>query len=137
MRKLALAGMLLLVFQVPGQGQTITFALQPSDTRVFKTESFSVFSDDFNGRTLNGQTLSLDLLLDGDNLARVFSQQMGLSLTVFTDAGTFPGFAGQETVAAVIGSTGELLSPLQKTGRAMSDTGSFSAGLPFLCFHLS
>jgi len=72
MKKLSLVGLLLFTFQLPGYGETITFDLQPSDTLVFKTGRFSVFSNDLNGRTLNGQALSLDLLLNGENVAKLF-----------------------------------------------------------------
>ena len=79
---------------------------------------------------LAGQSLSLDLLLSNDVLARLFlpdPSTFGIELIIHTNAGTFPGFAGP--------TTGYLLDPsgdpfgAQVAGRSAGDDGTVAMGL--------
>ena len=91
---------------------------------------FEALTND-HGIVLKGQNLSLDLVLSNDVLARLFLSDpttFGIGLTINTNAGTFPGFAGP-TTGFLLGPSGNQLDSSQVAGRADSSDGSFSMGL--------
>jgi hypothetical protein len=79
-----------------------------------------LFSSGLNGTVLAGQSLSLDLVLSNDVLARLFLADpggFGLGLTFVTNAATFPGFAGP-TTGFLLDSSGNQFGDTQVAGRA-------------------
>ena len=128
MKRLFLLALLLLL-PLSAHAATITFTVNPGDIGVKKVGSFGVFSGDLNGTTLAGQTLSLDLVFGGDVLARFYEPfPLHVSLTVFTNAGGFPGFSGAATSGYLLNPDGTQKTAEQLAGRSMSE-GSFSSGL--------
>jgi len=81
---------------------TVQFTVAPANigTPIQGPVDFDLFSSGLNGTVLAGQSLSLDLVLDNDVLARLFLVDPGtfaIGLNLHTNAGIFPGFAGPTT----------------------------------------
>jgi hypothetical protein len=92
---------------------------------------FDLFSAGLNGTVLSGQGLSLDLVLDKNVLARLFLLDPGtfaIGLNIYTNAGTFPGFAGP-TTGYLLDANGNQFGGTQDAGRGASDDGTFGIGL--------
>src|SRR5262249_49124887 len=83
------------------RSDTLHFSVDPANTGVvFRNGDIDLFSSDLNGTAVTGQSLSFDLVFNDDLLARLFltdPQAFGIGLTIYTNAGTFPGFAGPTT----------------------------------------
>jgi len=130
----AAVGVLLTLLFFPALASATTVSFTPSPAAIgvpFQNTNVDLFSTGLNGMTLSGQSLSLDLVLTNDLLARIQlinPGQLGIALTVFTNAGTDPGFAGP-TTGFLLNPSGGQLGPTQDAGRAMSSDGSFSMGL--------
>jgi hypothetical protein len=93
--------------------------------------NIDLFSSDLNGTVLAGQSLSLDLLLSNDVLARLFLPDpgtFGIGLTIYTNAGTFPGFTGP-TTGYLLDPQGNQFGGTQVAGRAAGDDGTLDVGL--------
>jgi hypothetical protein len=83
---------------------TVQFTVDPANTGIVYTGANTPFIDLFsaglNGTVLTGQSLPLDLMFSHQVLARLFLNDpgaFGVELIVYTNAGTFPGFAGPTT----------------------------------------
>lgn len=111
---------------------TVSFTPSPANIGVpFQNTTVSLFSTGLNGMTLSGQSLSLDLVLGNSLLGRIQAINpgtLGIALTVFTNAGVDPGFAGVTTGHLLNPGGGQLGTP-QTAGRASSSDGSFTMGL--------
>ena len=111
---------------------TVQFTVEPANIgTVIQAPFVDLFSSGLNGTVLSGQSLSLDLVLSNDVLARLFLSDpttFGIGLTIDTNAGTFPGFAGP-TAGFLLDPSGNQLGSSQVAGRADSSDGSFSMGL--------
>jgi hypothetical protein len=122
----------LILFAQPANATTVTFTPSPGNILVpFQNTNVDLFSTGLNGMTLSGQALSLDLDLAGDLLARiqmVTPTQLGITLTVFTNAAMNPGFAGT-TTGFLLNPAGSQLGDSQEAGRSQGSDGSFSMGL--------
>jgi len=130
----AAAGVLFtfMLFPTLAAATTVSFTPSPANIGVpFQNTNVDLFSTGLNGMTLSGQSLSLDLLLTNDLLARIQllnPGQLGIVLTVFTNAGMDPGFAGTTTGFLLNPGGGQLGSP-QNAGRDQGSNGTFSMGL--------
>ena len=81
---------------------TIDFTVDPANTGILYQGPtvVSLSSSGLDGTVLAGQSLSLDLVLTDEVLARISvpdPSAFGTLLIVFTDAPTYPGFAGSTT----------------------------------------
>ena len=123
---------ILIISPAIGWCDTVQFTVEPANIgTVIQAPFVDVFSSGLNGIVLKGQNLSLDLVLSNDVLARLFlsdSTTFGIGLTIDTNAGTFPGFAGP-TTGFLLAPSGNQLDSSQVAGRADSSDGSFSMGL--------
>ena len=75
--------------------------------------------------------MSLDLVLTNDLIARIqltTPEDLGVTLTVFTSAGTEPGFSGP-TTGFLINPGGNPWSAPQDAGRSQGSNGTFTMGL--------
>ncbi|HZI50193.1 MAG TPA: hypothetical protein VFE29_00090, partial [Terriglobia bacterium] len=121
-----------ILFAQPAAATTISFTPAPANIGVlFSNTDVDVFSTGLNGMTLSGQSLSLDLVLTNDLLARIQllePEALGVGLTVFTNAASFPGFAGT-TTGFLLNPSGLQAGPAQEAGRTQGSDGSFSTGL--------
>ena len=121
----------LLCASLAAQADTIEFPT-PSFT-VNQNETLSIFSSGLNGIGFNGQSESLDLLLNGAS-ARLDVENaavLEVGLEIYTNAGTFPGFLSAATSGYLIDTDGVHLSPAGGIGRADGSDGSTEAGLFF------
>jgi PEP-CTERM motif len=112
---------------------TVQFTVAPVNigTLIQGPVDFDLFSSGLNGTVLAGQSLSLDLVLDSDVLARLFLVDpgtFGIGLDIHTNAGTFPGFAGP-TTGYLLDPNGNQFGGTQVAGRAAGDDGTFDVGL--------
>ena len=112
---------------------TVQFTVAPANigTPIQGPVDFDLFSSGLNGTVLAGQSLSLDLVLDNDVLARLFLLDpgtFGIGLDIHTNAGTFPGFAGPST-GYLLDANGNQFGGTQVAGRGASDDGTFFMGL--------
>jgi hypothetical protein len=115
----------------PAGATTVNFAVDPALIGVVGSSDVDLSSSDLNGIVLQGQTLSLDLVLTDAVLARLFllaTDQLGVLLNVHTNAGTFPGNAGP-TTGFLLNPDGTPLHAPIIAGRGQSDDGTFSMGL--------
>jgi hypothetical protein len=132
MTKLTAAVVLVMVTLLtgPAGATTVNFAVDPALIGVVGSSDVDLFSPNLNGIVLQGQTLSLDLVLTDAVLARLFltTDQLGVLLNVHTNAGTFPGNAGP-TTGFLLNPHGTPLHAPIIAGRAQSDHGTFSTGL--------
>jgi len=121
-----------ILFAQPAAATTISFTPSPANIGVlFSNTEVDLFSTGLNGMTLSGQSLSLDLVLSNELLARIQllePQTLGVSLAVFTNAASVPGFAGP-TTGFLLNPSGLQVGPAQEAGRAQGSDGSFSMGL--------
>ena len=113
---------------------TVQFAVDPSDVGpIFRTD-VDFFSPDLNGMVLAGQSLSLNLVLSNQELARLFlilqngPGGFGILAEIQTNAGTFPGFVGT-TVGYLLSPDGNSIGEPQFAGRADSSDGFTAFGL--------
>lgn len=94
-------------------------------------------ADQLDGITLSGQTLVLDFFFADDIVAHVRGGPEGgfgvaASLMLQTDAGTFPGFAGESTTGFFLGADRRALhAPLgpERVGSGAGPNGTLSVGL--------
>ena len=112
---------------------TVQFTVAPANigTPIQGPVDFDLFSSGLNGTVLAGQSLSLDLVLDNDVLARLFLVDPGtfaIGLNLHTNAGIFPGFAGP-TTGYLLDASGNQIGGTQIAGRGASDDGTFGMGL--------
>jgi hypothetical protein len=112
---------------------TVQFTVAPANigTLIQGPVDIDLFSSGLNGTVLAGQSLSLDLVLDQDVLARLFLLDpgtFGIGLTIHTNAGTFPGFAGP-TTGYLLDPNGNQFGGTQVAGRGAGDDGTLSMGL--------
>ena len=112
---------------------TVQFTVAPANigTLIQGPVDIDFFSSGLNGTVLAGQSLSLDLVLDNDVLARLFlldPSTFGIGLDIHTNAGTFPGFAGPST-GYLLDANGNQFGGTQVAGRGASDDGTFVMGL--------
>jgi hypothetical protein len=127
---------LLLSSAAPAAGTTATFPVSAGQVGTDLTGDIDLFSTNLNGVTLSKQSLSLDLLLADDVLARILFGDVNVALTIQTNTAGSPGFAGG-TTGFLLGPDGLALhSPLVGGGAAASD-GTFSIGLVDLTSVLS
>ncbi|HET9215929.1 MAG TPA: PEP-CTERM sorting domain-containing protein [Terriglobia bacterium] len=125
--------LLAVLLSVPSAAATtIPFTPSPANIGVsFSNTEVDLFSSGLNGTTLAGQPMSLDLVLTNDLLARIqltTPDALGVTLTVFTNAGTEPGFSGP-TTGFLINPAGNPWSAPQDAGRSQASNGTFSMGL--------
>jgi len=93
----------------------------------------SLSSSGLDDTVLTGQSLSWDLVLTHEVLARISvpdPSAFGTLLIVFTDAPTYPGFAGS-TTGYLLDPNGGQFGETVVAGRSDSSNGSFSTGLFF------
>jgi len=124
-----------IVVASPGfaRSDTLHFAVAPAMTGVPITGigATSLFSSDLDGTSVAGQSLSLDLVFNDGELARLFlidPQAFGIELIIYTNAGTFPGFSGP-TTGFLLDPNGNQIGGPQVAGRSDSSNGSFAIGL--------
>jgi hypothetical protein len=115
-----------------GWCDVVKFTVDPANIGIVYGEGdFDLFSSGLNGTVLAGQSLSLDLVLSNDVLARLFlsdPSRFGIELNVYTNAGTFPGFLGP-TTGFLLDPNGKQFGDSQVAGRGDGDNGTTSAGL--------
>lgn len=115
-----------------GWCDTVQFTVDPANIgTVSEGGSVDLFSSGLNGDVLTGQSVSLDLVLGNDMLARLFLSDpnaFGIELIVYTTAGTFPGFAGP-TTGFLLDPSGNQIGNSQDAGRDMGSNGTFGMGL--------
>jgi hypothetical protein len=136
--------LLLVPMRGEGYGTPIALTVDPAivdQPRIQGPVKFDFsFGDQLDGLALNGQTVPLDFMFADGILARVLggtedfatSLDLDISLSIQTNATTFPGFAGEETTGFVLGADrNPLHAPLDpdRVGRTASRAGRFSAGL--------
>ena len=127
---------LLLSSTAPAAATTVTFPVGAGQIGPDLTGDIDLFSSSLNGVTLSKQSMSLDLLLAQDVLARILFGDISVALTIQTNTAGSPGFAGA-TSGFLFGPKGAALhSPLAAGGAAASD-GTFSIGLVDLSALLS
>jgi len=131
-RSISILGILIALPAI-GRCDTVQFTVNPANigTLIQGPGTVDLFSSGLNGTVLAGQSLSLDLQLSNEVLARLFLPDpgtFGIGLTIYTNAGTFPGFTGP--------TTGYLLDPkanqfggTQAAGRADGSDGTLDVGL--------
>jgi hypothetical protein len=130
----AAIGVLLTFMLFPTLATATTVSFTPSPAMIgvpFQNTTVNLFSTGLNGMTLSGQPLSLDLVLTNNLLGRIQVLNpggLGIALTVFTNAGMDPGFAGVTTGYLLNAGGGQLGTP-QDAGRAQSSDGSFTVAL--------
>jgi PEP-CTERM motif-containing protein len=129
--------LLAMVIASPAMGwcDTVQFTIDPANTGIVYTGAntpfIDLFSSGLNGTLLTGQSLSLDLMFSNQVLARLFLNDpgaFGVELIVYTNAGTFPGFAGT-TTGFLLDPNGNQFGGIQTAGRADCSCGSFAVGL--------
>jgi hypothetical protein len=131
-RSISLLG-ILIVSPAIGWCDTVPFTVNPANigTPIQGPGSVDFFSSGLNGTVLAGQSLSLDLLLSNDVLARLFLLDpgtFGIELTIYTNAGTFPGFTGP-TTGYLLDPKGNQFGGSQDAGRADGSDGTLDVGL--------
>ena len=121
-----------ILFAQPVQATTVSFTPSPGSILVpFQNTNVDLFSTGLNGTMLSGQAMVLDLVLTNDLLARVQlldANQFDIVLTVSTNAGTEPGFAGA-TTGFLLNPNGGQLGGALEAGRSMGSDGTFDMGL--------
>ncbi len=133
MKKLTAAVTLALVVLSTGSAgaTTVGFSVSPALIGVVGSSDVDLFSPGLNGTTLQGQALSLDLVLTNAVRARLFllaTDQLGVQLIVHTNAATFPGNAGP-TTGFLLNADGTPLDAPITAGRSQGSNGTFSMGL--------
>ena len=119
-----------------GWCDTVQFTVDPANVGIVYTGASTpsyvdLFSSDLNGTVLAGQSLSLDLMFNNDVLARLGLSDpgaFGVGLSIDTNAGTYPGFAGP-TTGFLLDPNGNQFGDTQVAGRADSSDGSVIVGL--------
>jgi hypothetical protein len=130
----AALGVLLTFMLFPTLAMATTVSFTPSAAMIgvpFQNTTVNLFSTGLNGMTLSGQPVSLDLVLTNDLIGRIQVLNpggLGIALTVFTNAGMDPGFAGMTTGYLLNPSGGQVGTP-QDAGRSQASDGSFTVGL--------
>jgi len=131
MKRLTLFAAVLLAFTASGFADTIQFAIPDVQTGIIQPGYFDIYSSGLNGTVLNGQSLSLDLMIANDVLARVFMldpDRFCVLLMVYTNAPSFPGFTGEST-GFMLDDSGRQIGALQTAGRGDSSNGGVYMGL--------
>jgi hypothetical protein len=131
-RSILLVGILIALPAI-GRSDTVQFTVGTANigTPIQGPGSVDFFSSGLNGTVLAGQSLSLDLLLSNDVLARLFLSDpgtFGIGLTISTNAGTFPGFTGS-TTGYLLDPKGNQLGGSQFAGTADGSDGTLDVGL--------
>jgi hypothetical protein len=115
-----------------GLCDTVQFAVNPADIgTVFRGGSVDLFSSGLNGTVVSGQALSLDLVLSGSVLARLYATDpaaLGVELEIYTNAAGAPGFAGP-TTGFLLAPNGSQFGGSQVAGGADGSNGTFEVGL--------
>jgi hypothetical protein len=128
----ALLGLVLLAALATGAAATtVQFSVDSALIGKPLAGDVNLFSPGLDGLGLQGQTLSLDLVLSDKVLARLLlgsPTQLGVLFVVHTTAGTFPGFSGPTTGYLLDPSGAQLHAPMD-AGRGQGSDGTFSAGL--------
>lgn len=123
---------ILIALPAIGSCDTVQFTVDPANIgAVSQGGSVDLFSSGLNGTVLAGQSLSLDLVLSNEVLARLFlsdPQAISIGLNVYTNAGTFPGFAGP-TTGYLLDPNGHQFGASQSAGTDDGSNGSFGMGL--------
>ena len=129
---------LLLISAGPGAAATttVTFPVGAGQIGTPLTGDIDLFSSGLNGLALDQQSLSLDLVLAQDLLARMTFGDISVGLTILSNTAGSPGFPGTTTGFLLAPDGSALHSPLTAGGAAASD-GSFSVGLVDLASLLS
>jgi hypothetical protein len=121
-----------MLFPTLAAATTVSFTPSPANIGVpFQNTTVNLFSTGLNGMMLSGQSLSLDLVLTNDLLARIQlinPGQLGIALIISTNAGMDPGFAGL-TTGFLLSPGGTQLGNSQDAGRDQADDGTFSVAL--------
>jgi hypothetical protein len=115
-----------------GRCDSVQFTVNPANIgTLYKGGSIDLFSSGLSGAMLSGQSLSLDLVLSNDVLARltVSDPSFGISPIVHTNAGAAPGFADASTTGFLLDSSGNRLGASQTAGRSDGSDGTFTIGL--------
>jgi hypothetical protein len=129
--------LLAIVIASPAMGwcDTVQFTVDPANAGIVYTGAntpfIDLFSPGLNGTLLTGQSLSLDLMFSNQVLARLFLNDpgaFGVELIVYTNAGTFPGFAGP-TTGFLLDPNGIQFGGTQVAGEAAGSNGTFGEGL--------
>ena len=111
---------------------TVQFTVDPSSIgNHLGPGNIDLFSSSLDGIVLAGQSLSLDLVLGNEVLARLFLSDpgaFGIELIVHTNAMGFPGFAGP-TTGFLLSANGNEFGESQNAGRADGSDGTFDIGL--------
>jgi hypothetical protein len=131
-RAIVLLG-ILLALPVISWCDTVQFTVDPANigTPIQGPGFVDFFSSGLNGTVLAGQSLSLNLVVSNDVLARLFLSDpstFGIGLIIHTNAGTFPGFAGP-TTGYLLDPNGNQFGSTMVAGRAAGDDGTFDVGL--------
>ncbi|SRR6266404_1933585 len=131
-RSISLLG-ILIASPAIGWCDTVQFTVNTTNigTLIQGPGDVDLFSSGLNGTVLAGQSLSLDLVLSDDVLARLFlidPGTFGIGLIIHTNAGTFPGFAGP-TTGHLLAPNGNQFGGTQVAGGAAGNDGTFDVGL--------
>jgi hypothetical protein len=138
-RKLILLSRIMLIFAmvlvspaIVRCDDTLQFTVPQSDIGmpIYGPDFVDMSSSGLNGTVLSGQTLSLDLVLSNNVLARLdFNDaQFGVLLLIETNAMTFPGFAGT-TTGYFLDPSGNQLGATEVAGSGGCSCGELSVGL--------
>lgn len=128
----ALLGVVLLAaLATRAAATTVQFSVDPTLIGTTLSGDVDLFSSGLDGVGLQGQTLSLDLVLADTVPARLLlgsPTQFGVLFVVHTNAGTFPGLPGSTTGYLLDPSGAQMHAPMV-AGRGQGSDGTFSAGL--------
>ena len=129
---------ILVASPIIGRCDDVQFTAPSSNIGIVYTGPTSVVfhSSGLNGTVLAGQSLSLNLELTNDVLARLGLSDpggFGLGLIVSTNAGTYPGFAGP-TTGFLLDPNGNQSGGSQVAGTSDCSCGSFFVGFGFGSF---
>lgn len=121
----------LIASPVIGRCDSVQFTVDPANIgTLYKGGFIDLFSSGLNGTVLSGQSLSLDLVLRNEVLARLSMSDppFGILLNIHTNAGTFPGFGGP-TTGFLLDPSGNKLGNSRVAGRSDGSDGTFAIGL--------
>lgn len=113
------------------RADSIQFPVPPSDTGpVYSDGNFvQLFSSALDGTVLDGQSLSLSLILGGGDLAR-FHDGGDISIEFLTNAPfDFVEFLGPSTTGYLLGPSGNEIGTPMVLGRAGANNGGLITGL--------
>ena len=131
---------ILIASPITGWCDTVQFTIDPANTGIVFAggTSFPVSlnsdltSSALNGTVLAGQSLSLDLVLSNEMLARLIANdtEVGVTLAVYTNAPySFTEFAGPSSTGFLLDPEGNQLGPTEILGRAGGNNGAMFVGV--------